>query len=416
MFVNRRDFLRIGGAAVSVSFLAPRLALPASSGDRILVILQLAGGNDAVNTFIPYTDAKYREYRPNLAIPDADILKVDSRLGFHPAMAKLVPLWEQRKFAFVNNVGFSTLDRSHFHCQDVWQTGSETLGHGAHSGTGWVGRFADLYLHDEATSLTSLAIGSRVPLGMVSHEVIPAAVAGEQAYDVLTDMRAPEDRPVYLETIRGLYGEGMSHGDLGTIHASGAEMFDSVDRMKTIPPPTLTAGYPESNLGRGFQLAAQVIDGGVGTRLVWVVSGGYDTHSGQAGTHAQLLLDVAESLAAFQTDLETRGLADRVVVMAWSEFGRRIEENGSAGTDHGKAGTVFLMGNGLNGGTFYGEVPRLADLDTGDLPTQIDFRSIYWTLISQWFGQDPEPVLMGHYEDLGFVAGETPGRRRSVRR
>lgn len=416
MHVNRRDFLKVGGAAVSVSFLAPRFAFPSTSGDRILVILQLAGGNDALNTFIPYTDAKYRAYRPNLAIPDAEILKVDSRLGFHPSMEKLVPLWEQRKFAFVNSVGFSSLDRSHFHCQDVWQTASEDYGHGSHSGTGWVGRFADLYLHDEATSLTSLAVGNRVPLGMASHEVIPAAVSGVAGYDVLTDARAPEDRPIYLETIRGLYDGGMAHGELDVVRANGAEMFDSVDRMKTIPPPNETAGYPDSNLGRGFQLAAQVIDGGVGTRLVWLASGGYDTHSTQAGMHAQLLGDVSASLAAFQADLELRGLADRVVVMAWSEFGRRVQENASAGTDHGKAGTVFLMGQGLNGGAFYGDVPRLDELDTGDLPTRIDFRSVYWTLISKWLGQDPEPVLLGRYENLGFIADENPGRRRSVRR
>ncbi|HVR43978.1 MAG TPA: DUF1501 domain-containing protein [Thermoanaerobaculia bacterium] len=419
---NRRDFLRIGGAAVSLTFLAPRLVLSdAGSNGRILVILQLVGGNDSVNTVIPYADPKYRQWRPLLAIPDAEILKVDSRLGLHPSMGALAELYQRRRFAFVNNVGFPTLDRSHFHCQDVWQTADENHAgaHGRHS-SGWLGRYADLYLGHEAHSLTALSIGNRVPLGMAAETVIPAAITSAATYQIQTDPRTPGGREPWLAAIRGSYEHGSmghAHGDLDAIRMSGAEMFESIDLLETIPPPSETAGYPDSSLGRGFQLVSQVLAANLGTRVVWISTGGYDTHSTQGGMHANLLADLSGSLAAFQADLEQRRLDDRVVVMGWSEFGRRVQENASSGTDHGKAGTMFLMGNHVKGGAFYGEVPDLGTLDQGDLPTQIDFRSVYWTLIDDWLGHDPEPVLMGRYENLGFIGEPDPvARRRAVRR
>jgi uncharacterized protein (DUF1501 family) len=418
MNATRRDFLKTAGAAVSISILAPRFAVGAASSDRALVVLQLAGGNDALNTFIPYADAAYRSARPTLAIADAAILKVHDRIGLHPSMARLAALYEQRRFTFVNGVGFPTLDRSHFHCQDVWQTGFEESGsaHGGHGSTGWLGRFADVYLGEGASSLTALSIGSRIPLGMASEDVIAAAVASAEGYTVLTDARYPEERAALVGAIRHIYEVGGGMGETGMIRMSGAEMFDSIDLMATIPPPSAIVTYPATPLGRALRLVAQVLAGGVGTRLVWVTLGGFDTHSLQTDTHARLLTDVSDSLAAFQDDLDARGESDRVLVLAWSEFGRRVRENASAGTDHGKGGTVLLLGNGVRGGTPYGEIPLAESLDDGDLVSTIDFRSVYWTIIRDWFDRDPEPVLHGRYENIGFVAREAVGRRRSVRR
>ncbi len=416
---TRRAFLKAGGAAVSISFLAPRFALPMTGmGARSLVVVQLAGGNDALNTFIPYADARYRSLRPELAIADGEILKVGSAMGLHPSLARLAALYEQRRFAFVNGVGFPTLDRSHFHCQDVWQTGLDDGGwHGGHAPTGWLGRYADLYLHDGASSLTALSVGNRIPLGMSSELVVPSAVSSVEGYDIVTGPRFPEERTPLVESLRGIYeSSGHAHGDLATIRTSGDEMFDSIDLLTTIPPPSAAAAYPESALGRGMELVAQVLAGEVGTRLVWIVLGGFDTHSGQPATHAALLADLDASLGAFQDDLDGRGLADDVIVLAWSEFGRRAQENASAGTDHGKAGSIFLMGNGIKGGTFYGEVPSLTNLDSGDLRTEIDFRAVYATIIRDWLDRDPEPVLYGAYENLGFVEKDAPPRRRLVRR
>ncbi len=418
MSATRREFLKTAGAAVSISFLAPRIVWPAGSTGRALVVLQLAGGNDALNTFIPYADAAYRAERPTLGIPDAGILKVHDRVGLHPSMARLASLYEQRRFAFVNGVGFPTLDRSHFHCQDVWQTGFEDGGsmHGGHDSTGWLGRFADLYLGEGGSSLTSLSIGSRIPLGMASEDVVAAAVASAEGYQVQTDPRYPQDRAALVGAIREIYESGGGTGEAAMIRMSGAEMFDSIDLVATIPPASESVTYPASALGRAMRLVAQVLAGGVGTRLVWVTLGGFDTHSLQADTHARLLTDVSDSLGAFQDDLDARGESDRVLTLAWSEFGRRVRENASEGTDHGKGGTVFLLGNGVNGGSFYGEVPLAPGLDDGDLMSTIDFRAVYWTVIRDWFDRDPEPVLHGRFENLGFIEREAPGRRRSVRR
>jgi uncharacterized protein (DUF1501 family) len=205
---------------------------------------------------------------------------------------------------------------------------------------------------------------------------------------------------------------------LDVIHENGSDMFESIDQLKTIPPASTTAPYPDSALGRGFKLIAQTLAGNVGTQAVWISTGGFDTHSTQVATHDRLLTDVGDSLAAFQQDLTERGLADRVLVVAWSEFGRRVQENASAGTDHGKGGTVFLLGNSVNGHTFYGQAPNLSDLDAGDLKTNVDFRSVYWTIIQDFLGHDPEPVLNGRYENVGFIKQQSvagPRRRPVVR-
>lgn len=423
MNTTRRDFLKTAGLGVSVSFLAPKafassLIDPFAAADqKILVILQLAGGNDAVNTFIPYTDPRYRQMRPQLAIADSSILKVDSRLGFHPSLAKLQPLYDQGVFTFINNVGFPTLDRSHFRCQDVWQTGDDSYGQIQRGVLGWLGKYADTYLSDSATSLTSLAIGTKIPLGMRSDDVIATVVTDAASYEVQTSSRPAADRNAFISALRGIYAQPEDAGDAGMIRSAGTEMFESIDLMKTIAPPSTTVTYPTSALGRAFSLVAQTLGGNVGTQAVWVTTGGFDTHGTQLNVHANLLTDVGDSLSAFYADLNNRGLADRVVVLAWSEFGRRVQENASLGTDHGKAGTVFLLGKPVNGRQFYGDVPSLSDLDNGDLKTRIDFRSVYWTIIQDYFGKDPEPVLGKRYENLGFIRKEsvpTP-RRRPVR-
>lgn len=414
MNATRRDFLKTTAMGVSVSFLLPDLLRGLTSpmdDDRVLVILQLAGGNDPLNTFIPYTDPLYRSSRPTLAVADSSILQVDSRIGFHPALAPLVPLWERGELTFVNNVGFSTLDRSHFHCQDVWQTGEEGDAHGSHGHSGWLGRYAEQYLH-HPMALTTFAVGSRVPLGIQSPHSIPAAIQDLATYDVQTDARYPEDREHYLATLRSVYATHRHGHHLEQIAAGGAGMFESIDIVKTLPPPSTTAAYPDTALGRGFRMIGQTLAGGVGTRVVWISAGGFDTHSAQSNTHATLLGDVAGSLAAFQQDLEERGLSDRVVVLAWSEFGRRVVENASAGTDHGKAGTVFLVGKTLKGGTYYGGNHDLAQMDGGDLRTNVDFRSVYWTVIEDFLGKDPLPVLNRRYDNLGFIRKTAAGGRR----
>lgn len=418
MTTTRRDFLRNGAMAASVSFLAPELfirsAFAQSAPQRILVVFQLDGGNDGINTFIPYTDPKYRSLRPTLAIPDANIVKLDDRMGLHPSLAKIKPLWDSRKFAFINNVGFQTLDRSHFRCRDVWQTADDSYGQVQRGVSGWLGRYADTYLSAQHTSLTTVSIGSGNALGLIADEVLPVAVASAESFDVLTDNRYPADRAPYISSIRTIYEQPLS-GEVESIRAQGQETFGAIDLLKTIPAPSTTVGYANNALGRAFQLAAQIAAGDVGTHAIWIRYGGFDTHNAQADDHVFLLQNVADALTSFDADLNARGIADRVMVLAWSEFGRRVQENASLGTDHGKAGTVFVYGNSVKGGQFYGDIPDLTNLDQGDLRTRIDFRAVYATVIRDWFGHDPLPVLNAQYENLGFV-GSAPAYTRNVRK
>lgn len=412
MATSRREFMKRGAMGVSVSFLAPHLftrnAFGAVSGNgRILVVLQLDGGNDGINTFIPYTDPRYRSMRPTLAIPDGEILKVDDRFGFHPSMSKLKALYDSRRMAFINNVGFNTLDRSHFRCRDVWQTADDSYGQVQRGITGWLGRYADLYLDSVDSSLTTVAIGYKNALGLVADKVIPTAVGSADSFDVLTDPRYPADRTAWVSSLKSIYSQAQPSLDREAIRNQGEETFGAIDLLKTIPAPSATVTYPNTQLGRGFQLTAQLVAGDVGSHAIWITTGGYDTHGAQANTHANLLTDVSDSLGAFFDDLSARGLSDRVMVLAWSEFGRRVAENASLGTDHGKAGTMFVLGDSVKGGTFYGDTLDLSNLDNGDLRTQIDFRSVYSTVIKDWYGNDPEPVLNGSYANVGFV--ETQG-------
>lgn len=426
MKTNRRDFLKVGAMGVSMSFLAPglfdsRLMAAEAGGNTVLVVLQLVGGNDAVNTFIPYTDASYRAARPSLGVADSDVIQLDGRMGLHPSLEPLVPLWNQRKFTFVNGVGFDALDRSHFHCQDVWEAGTEDLGHGALGSLGWLGRWADLELGESAGPVASTAVGNALPPGLLGAETIPAVVSDPETYGIRTFTGREAEDEAIRQALRNVYTGAAPephHDLLGSVRERGAELFSTIDLVAGLPPESATVDYPASQLGQSFSIAARLIASGNGARVIWIRTGGFDTHAQQEPTHAQLLSDVASSLAAFQTDLEMRGESERVVVMAWSEFGRRVYENASGGTDHGKAGTVFLLGDRVEGGAFVGDVPNLSDLDGGDLKTTIDFRSVYRTLITDWLGGDASAVLGGNYENLGLIRSALPnlGRRRAVGR
>lgn len=417
MTISRRDFLTTGALGVSVSFLAPSLVSRSLFGEplpsgKILVVLQLDGGNDGINTFIPYSDARYRALRPGLAIPENDILMLDDRFGLHPSMGRLRELYQSRKMAFINNVGFSSLDRSHFRCRDVWQTADDSYGQTQRGVTGWLGRYADLYLDSDATSLTTVAIGNRRSVGFGAREVAPATVGSAESFDIQTNVDYPDDRKAILSSLESVYGEHRTDVSEETIRIQGNDSFAAIKLLKTIPPPLELHSYPGTDLGRAFRLAARLAAGNVGTHAIWISTSGYDTHSNQPNLHRKLLADVSDSLGAFQEDLSVRGISDRVMVLVWSEFGRQVAENASMGTDHGKAGTVFVVGDAVKGGTFYGDTVDLGNLDNGDLRTEIDFRAVYSTIIRDWYGRDPEPVLNGSYANLGFLETRPPIPRK----
>ena len=419
MDITRRDFVRIGAGGITVSLLCADSLIAdvlAQGSPRMLVVLQMTGGNDALNTFIPYTDSLYRAARPTLAIADHDILKISDRIGFNPAMAALVPLYQSGKFTFINNVGFASLDRSHFRCRDIWQTGIELSGPAPRGTRGWLGRFADAYLSAAATAVTTFGVDGRAPVGLVADNVSGTTITSPDAFDSSTDLIVdPQDpdRDRYKSALLEIYAQSRSSTTTEFIRSRGLSAFQAVDLFKRVGPPGVTL-YPQTSLGKTFQLISRIAAAGIGTTLAWVSLEGFDTHGLQPKNQAVLLSDIATSLSAFQSDITMRGLSQNVLVLGWSEFGRRIQENGFQGTEHGKAGSVFLLGDSVKGGIYYGGQPDLAHHDDGDVPTQIDFRSVYWTIIQDWFQRDPLPVLQRPYENLGFLQ-RAAGRGRLVR-
>ncbi len=419
MPLTRREFLKSGFAGVSMAYLATSLkadVLAAAPG-RTLVIVQLIGGNDTLNTFIPYTDARYRAARPTLAISDAQIIQVDPQLGFHPSMTAMAEMYQRRKFAFITNVGFSSLDRSHFRCEDVWQTANEDP---SAEPRGWLGRWLDLYAADPYSPAVSVGVSTKTPRGLVARRVFPTCLIDLASFRIDTGSEAEADR--FVASLRSLYGSPRSEPDVDFIRQQGDGAFEAIDLFHGLPDASVVIRYPDTPLGRTLMFAAQLIAGNPAGGVIWVTIDGFDTHRDQVnaaatggsstGLHAKLLRDVSDSLNAFQHDIEYRSIADRVVVLGWSEFGRRVQENASFGTDHGKAGSAFLLGTRVRGGQWYGDLYDLADLNEGDLKPRVDFRSIYATLIRHWLGGDVEAVLGRSYEQLGFIEGA--GRRRAV--
>lgn len=420
MISTRRAFLRTAAFGATVSFFNPKLFFgstfdAAAAAGPVLVVLQMAGGNDSLNTVIPYADSRYRTLRPTLGIADDEILELDGSLGLHPGMTKAKSLYDSGKLAIVTNVGFSTLDRSHFHCQDVWQTGDPSHGSMPHGGRGWLGRYADMYLPSLQSPLATVAISNQNPLGLDAESVFPTAVSDPTEFDLKTTSRPATDRDEFVSALRNAYAMPRLEMQSEMVRAQGADTFEAIDMIRRLPPALVTSPYPASDLGDAFALAARVIAADLGTHAVWITTGGFDTHSSEPATHENLLSDVSDSLSAFHDDLAQRGIADRVVVMAWSEFGRRAQENASSGTDHGKAGTMFLMGERVKGGAYYGGVPDLSRLDDGDLSVEVDFRAVYSTILEDFLAADPAMVLDKRYENLGFIE-RNASRRRAIGR
>ncbi len=417
--VTRRDFLKTATAAVTFAAVSPALkaaslGADATAGGRSLVILQMIGANDTLNTFIPYTDPRYRAARPTLGIPDAKILPVDSTIGFHPSLPGLKDLYLQRKLAIVPQVGFSSLDRSHFRCEDVWMTASEDPDT---EPRGWIGRWADLYA---SSPVEDLGVTPYTPRGLVAARALPACLTDLESFNVAGIPGDAAESALFESSLRANYGVARGTELLEFIRESGTKAFIAVDTLSRVPKGS--AGYPATNLGRALSLAAKTIRQNVGTHIIWITLGGFDTHANQirppgqggslAGIHADLLSDLSLSLLAFQSDIENLGIADRTLVLAWSEFGRRVAENASLGTDHGKGGSLMLLGSRVAGGQLYGDPYDLADLDEGDLQVRIDFRRVYATIIRKWIGGDPDVVLGKRFEPLDLIES-APSRRRA---
>jgi uncharacterized protein (DUF1501 family) len=421
MAMNRRTFLRSSAAAglISLGGVPPtflcRAALAnesaaANSGASILVILQLEGGNDGLNTVIPYADEEYYKARPGIGIPRDAVLRLDDALGFHPQLAGFKELYDEGMLAILQGIGYPQQDRSHFRSMDIWQSASLDV---AAPDRGWVGRALDLAAERIASETPALALGvERLPLALTAANTNVPMIADIDGFRLNTgsDVRGGRSRRDLMRRLADP-SSGAGSGDPRTTRADAQLLFlqraatsayRTAERLSEVTREYRpTATYPDSQLANQLKLIAQMIGGELGTRIFFVSLGGFDTHSQQPGAHQALLAELAAAVRAFYNDLKGHGLAERVLLATYSEFGRRVKENGSLGTDHGAASQMFIITPGKGG--LYGAHPSLTDLDDGDLKFHTDFRSVYATLLEKWLGFAAEPVLGGRFAMMDFV-------------
>jgi uncharacterized protein (DUF1501 family) len=408
MHATRRDFLKsaslIALAPTVPGFLArtARAARPQRDG-RILVVIQLDGGNDGINTIVPFADDGYAKHRRLLRLPEYQLVKVNDRVGLHPGLAEAGKLLETGRLAVVQGVGYPNPNRSHFESMAIWQTAR--LDPEARNDLGWVGRAID----------AGGPAGGVPDAVFVGGGVLPVALRGRRA--VTSAMTRPED---FLLDPRAKAKPGASGADpqddlAAFVRRSTLDAYATADRMAEVAAgKDGDAHYPTTGLAGQLRLMARLIKGDVGTRVFYTRQTGYDTHAGQLGTHAGLLGELGGALRAFLDDLAAARLADRVLVLCFSEFGRTVQENASAGTDHGTAGPVFLAGPGVKSG-LVGTTPSLLDLDPkfGDLRTGLDFRQVYATILQDWLGLPSKMALAGTFERLPLF--RTGSSRASLR-
>ncbi len=415
---TRRSFLQHGSLLLAMgvsapTFLTRTVEVMASENDacmtgpnskRALVVVQLGGGNDTLNTVVPYGDPTYYQVRPTIAIQKGDVLALNDLVGFNPALSAFKGLYDSGNMAVVQGVGYPNPNRSHFRATDIWTSARPDIV----EPTGWVGRYLDNTCGGEDRPLQAADIGDTVSKLFWTGQSIVPAISSIEGFDFFTDGRFPNDRNNQIDTFKALHN-GAGPGYDGYIRHAAGEALDTSARLKTVAASYKSvAQYPDNGFARGLQTIAKLISADLGTKVYHITIGGFDTHAGQERTHNTLLKTVGDSVQAFLRDLEGLGKLDDVMVMTFSEFGRRVKENGSAGTDHGAGSSLYIMGGGVKGGVF-GDHPSLTDLDNGDLKFGIDFRSVYGTIVQDWLGASPVNIIGGgSFPRVGFVASPAP--------
>jgi uncharacterized protein (DUF1501 family) len=404
--LTRRGFLRANLAAAPLLALAPTVPLfvaraaratDKAAPGRVLVVVELVGGNDGINTVVPFDDEGYAKYRKSLRLPHEKLIRLDDHVGLHPALKPLARAWDDGRLAIVQGVSYPNPSRSHFVSREVWYTGRRDPGR--EQGVGWLGRGLD-------------RAGDRLaPAVHVGDEaVVPVALRGRLRSCV--SIGGPEQCRLAAELPRGgpaaLAPAGEAHGDdlLAYTRRAALDGAAAADLFADLKPTTGGPRYPATPLGRHLQVVARAVKAGMKASTYYLTQGGgevgegsYDTHSGQLPVHAALLAELAEGWSALLDDLQASRLADRVTLLAFSEFGRRVQENASGGTDHGTAGPVLLAGGGVRGGLI-GKTPRLLDLDGEDLKWSLDFRCVYASVLEGWLGVSAAAALGGTFESL----------------
>ncbi|WP_179344462.1 DUF1501 domain-containing protein [Winogradskyella ursingii] len=395
--MDRRKFLKSSSLA-STMLLVPSFvkALESVATERLgykrLVIVQLAGGNDGLNTIIPHNNDIYYNSRPRLAI-NQDIIKLNDDLGFHPSLAPLRPLFDNGELSILNNVGYPNPVRSHFRSMDIWQTAS---GSDEYLQSGWLGRYMDLH-------------GKKPYNAMEMDEQLSLAMKGEHFNGLATnDYRVlyNTSKDPYFNNVVNHYNDAhLSEHNLGYLYQTMIEAKSSAKYIYENTKINLSQeDYPQNLFARQLKNVAQFINSGLETKVFYTSLGGFDTHANQPNRQKRLLSQYADSVSAFVKDLKRNESFEDTLIFTFSEFGRRVKQNAANGTDHGAANNIFIIGKNLKSAGFYNNLASLKDLDdNGDIKFEIDFRQVYATILKSWMGVSTEGIIASPQQSLNFI-------------
>ena len=368
----------------------------------VFVVLQLSGGNDFMSTVIPYNDPHYFEYRKTVGIPEDDALHIDGGYAFHPSMGSIKNLWDEGKVAIFPGTGYPSPNRSHFRSMDIWHTANPE----ALSSDGWLGKTIRDLDPQKENVVTGVSFGSGLPRAMYLSGTPAISVSELEGYGLLTDLAGRQQRQAIKAFTRMYAPEEFEEADVVWDHLgqTGIDALTGADMLKTAPPAyTSSVEYANDALSQSLKGIAQVHLSGIGTRIFYAQLGGFDVHGAQIQTQQTLLQNVSRSVGDFFDDLRENDGSQEVIMMIFSEFGRRIKDNGN-GTDHGSGGGTLLIGDRVKSG-FYDPYPSLAPEDQldGDMHFSHDFRSIYSTVLEQWLGLNPVPIVNGAFDQFENV-------------
>jgi uncharacterized protein (DUF1501 family) len=413
MPITRREFIENGVAAFTFGFAAPSflsdLAVAQGQTRRNLVVLYLSGGNDALSTLIPYRDSQYYARRPSQAVPAGSVLQIGTdsagrALGLHPRLNGLRTIFNSGRLAIVQRTGYPNSSRSHFQGTDIWSTADPSSPQGA----GWLGRYLDT-LPSPVDPLTAWSTVRETPRTLLARTVGVPSIPNVQQYAFASPNGGTDAQFARQSATRIASHLPVDRPHLSFVNATAQAAFATLDRVVQVASYTPSVTYPNNGLGQALRTVAGAMARGVGTRVFWVQTGGFDTHAGQNtnaanGTYGNLMGTLDSALLASYNDLRNQGLLNDTLVLQFSEFGRRINENGSNGTDHGAAGLMLLMGGAVRGG-LYGTAADLRaapdnptlENNGNDVRHETDFRSVYATVIDRWLGADSGAVLGGNF-------------------
>jgi uncharacterized protein (DUF1501 family) len=401
MMMKRRDFLKntalASGAFLIPSFLKPLEAMATAdmTGYKNLVIIQLSGGNDGLNTIVPYGNDIYYQKRNTIAIKQPEIIALDDMQGLNPNLSSLKEIYDQGWMSVINSVGYPNPDRSHFRSMDIWQTGSSA---DQFLTTGWIGRYLDANCAVNKDPYTAVEVDDTLSLAMKGAKM--KGIAVQNPAKLYQNTR----EPFFKKLVDEHTDAHLNEDNLGYLYKTMIETYSSADYIQhTSKTYNTTAQYPQSAFAKQLKSVAKFINSGLKTRVYYVSLSGFDTHTQQQNQQGRQLKVYGDAVAAFIKDLKQAGKLDDTLVMTFSEFGRRVEQNASDGTDHGTANNIMIFGGKLKKAGIYNSAPNLAQLDNGDLKYEIDFRDVYATLLDRWLNVNNSRILNRNFAGLNFV-------------